>query len=108
MGISENNADRKACALDLSMFCSRKRPQIGSCFNVRSFGRRRMNVFIVGAAGAIGAALLELYLQNPMIERIVATHHLPMRSTHDKLQWLTCDLRDEQAIAACAEHIAAM
>lgn len=67
-----------------------------------------MNVFIVGAAGAIGAALLERYLQNPMIERIVATHHLPMRSTHDKLQWLTCDLRDEQAIAACAEQIAAM
>lgn len=67
-----------------------------------------MNVFIVGAAGAIGAALLERYLQNPMIERIVATHHLPMRSTHDKLQWLTCDLRDEQAIAACAEQIAAI
>ena len=67
-----------------------------------------MNVLIVGAAGAIGAALLERYLQNPEIERIVATHHLPKRSAHDKLQWLACDLRDEQAIAACAEQIAAM
>ena len=45
-----------------------------------------MNVLIVGAAGAIGAALLERYLQNPEIERIVATHHLPKRSAHDKLQ----------------------
>lgn len=67
-----------------------------------------MNVLIVGAAGAIGAALLRRYLDNPAVEQVVAIHHQPMNSNDDKLHWLNCDLRDEQSIAHCAEQLAEM
>lgn len=67
-----------------------------------------MNVLIVGAAGAIGAALLERYLHNPEVEQIVAIHHLPASGAHDKVRWLQCNLRDEQSIDLCVEQLTAM
>ena len=45
-----------------------------------------MNVLIVGATGAIGAALLERYLLNPEVEQIIAIHHLPVSAVHDKVR----------------------
>ncbi|MEZ7817986.1 MAG: NAD(P)-dependent dehydrogenase (short-subunit alcohol dehydrogenase family) [Candidatus Azotimanducaceae bacterium] len=67
-----------------------------------------MNVLIVGATGAIGAALLERYLLNPEVEQIIAIHHLPVSAVHDKVRWLTCNLRDDQSIAQCTEQLAAL
>ena len=67
-----------------------------------------MNVLIVGAAGGIGAALLQRYLENPAVEQIIAIHHQPVGSSHNKLRWLDCDLRDEKSVIRCAERVAAM
>ena len=67
-----------------------------------------MNVLIVGAAGAIGAALLERYLHNPEVEQIIAIHHLPVSGAHAKVRWLNCNLRDEQSIELCVEQLTVM
>ena len=67
-----------------------------------------MNVLIVGAAGAIGAALLKRYLESPAVEQIIAIHHQPKGSNDSNLRWLDCDLRDERSIIRCAETVAEM
>jgi NAD(P)-dependent dehydrogenase (short-subunit alcohol dehydrogenase family) len=58
-----------------------------------------MNVMIVGAAGGIGSAVLEHYLNHPNVGRVYATHHRPVSSTVENLQWLQLDMADGDSIA---------
>jgi NAD(P)-dependent dehydrogenase (short-subunit alcohol dehydrogenase family) len=68
----------------------------------------KMNVFILGASGAIGSALLDRYLAKPEVRRVIATYRSAPGSTDDRVHWLKCDLRDIDSIEECARQLEAL
>jgi NAD(P)-dependent dehydrogenase (short-subunit alcohol dehydrogenase family) len=61
---------------------------------------RGKNCLIAGAGGGIGLALLERLIDDPSIERIVATHRAPVTSTNTKVVWRNVDFERPHTIAA--------
>ena len=62
---------------------------------------------IIGAGGAIGAALLQRCLQLEPPAQVLACSRQPLPASSGATDWIALDLLDEDSIAAAAAHAAA-
>jgi NAD(P)-dependent dehydrogenase (short-subunit alcohol dehydrogenase family) len=68
---------------------------------------RPLRVVIIGAGGAIGAALVQSYLQLAPPAQVLACSRQPLPLSSAAADWMALDLLDERSIAAAAAHAAA-
>jgi len=68
---------------------------------------RPLRVVIIGAGGAIGAALVQSYLQLDPPAQVLACSRQPLPLSSAAADWMALDLLDERSIAAAAAHAAA-
>lgn len=66
-----------------------------------------LRVVIIGASGAIGAALLRCYSEREPPAQILACSRQPLSTSVPAVDWHALDLLDERSIAAAAAHAAA-
>ncbi len=67
---------------------------------------RPLRVVIIGAGGAIGAALVQSYLQLEPLAQVLACSRQPLPQSPGAADWMPLDLLDERSIAAAAAHAA--
>jgi NAD(P)-dependent dehydrogenase (short-subunit alcohol dehydrogenase family) len=66
-----------------------------------------LRVAVIGASGAIGAALAQSYRQTDPAAHILAYSRMPLSDLPTETQWAPLDLLNENSIAAAAAHAAA-
>lgn len=63
-------------------------------------------IIIIGANGAIGAALVDCYRQSQPEAQILACSRQPLLATPDNVSWHSIDVTDESSIATAAAQAA--
>lgn len=62
-----------------------------------------MRVAVVGATGGIGAALVDLFLNDAAVTAVYGCARSPLRQCHPKLSFVQIDLAEEATIVAAAK-----